>query len=276
MVSRKEGHWESPHDTAVSLLAITGFMLVRKDAQASVDYRVDLNGAKKLSGHADAGNVTREDSVVIEMKDLLKDATNELRIQRSPADAAGRLYYTAHLRYFTPAEDVEAASFGIGVSHEYSLADDAAAAPVTQAKLGDVVRVKVTLVAPADLNFLVLEDYLPAGLEAIDASLKTTPPEIQRRMAEEQRKSYQVSKRYSPFGHTDLRDNRAVLFARLRRERRLRVHVLRACDDAGRIQGAARHLVRAVLPGGLGPRRRRRIRGDGRRARGVRRPAVRR
>ena len=214
MVSRKEGHWESPHDTAVSLLAITGFMLVRKDAQASVDYRVDLNGAKKLSGHADAGNVTREDSVVVEMKDLLKDATNELRIQRSPADAAGRLYYTAHLRYFTPAEDVEAASFGIGVSHEYSLADDAAAAPVTQAKLGDVVRVKVTLVAPADLNFLVLEDYLPAGLEAIDASLKTTPPEIQRRMAEEQRKSYQVSKRYSPFGHTDLRDNRAVLFAR--------------------------------------------------------------
>jgi len=214
MVARKDGHWDSPHDTAVALLAITDFMLVRKDAQAAFDYRVDLNGDKKLSGHADAGKVRQEDSVVIQMKDLAKDATNELRIRRSPGDAAGRLYYTAHLRYFTPAEDVEAADYGIGVSHEYALADDPAGTPVTQAKLGDVVRVKITLVAPSDLNFLVLEDYLPAGLEAIDTSLKTTPPEIQRQLAEEQRKAYQVGKRYSPFGHTDLRDNRAVLFAR--------------------------------------------------------------
>ncbi|TAK69324.1 MAG: hypothetical protein EPO22_01990, partial [Dehalococcoidia bacterium] len=157
MVARKEGRWESPHDTATALLAITDFMLVRKDAQASIDYRVELNGDRKLSGHADAGKMGQEDSVVIQMKDLLKDATNELVVQRTPADAEGRLYYTAHLRYFTPAEDVEAANYGIGVSHEYSLASDDAATPVTQAALGDVVRVKVTLIAPADLNFLVLE-----------------------------------------------------------------------------------------------------------------------
>jgi len=60
----------------------------------------------------------------------------------------------------------------------------------------------------------VLEDYLPAGLEAVDTTLKTTPPEIRRQLAEAQRRSYAVDKRYSPFGHTDLRDNRAVLFAR--------------------------------------------------------------
>ena len=42
-----------------------------------------------------------------------------------------------------------------------------------QVQLGDTVMVKVTLTAPSDLNFLVLEDYLPAGLEPIDTSLKT-------------------------------------------------------------------------------------------------------
>ncbi|HYM14650.1 MAG TPA: Ig-like domain-containing protein [Dehalococcoidia bacterium] len=214
MVARKDGHWESPHDTAVSLLAITDFMLVRKDAQASFGYSVDLNGSRKLSAKAEKGKVRQEDSVVIQMKDLLKDATNELRIQRSPADAAGRLYYTAHLRYFTPADNVEAANYGIGVSHEYALASDPTGTPTTRAALGDVVRVKVTLVAPSDLNFLVLEDNLPAGLEPIDTSLRTTPPEIQRQLAAAQRASYQVDKRYSPFGHTDMLDNRVVLFAR--------------------------------------------------------------
>lgn len=213
MVARKaEDHWESPHQTAVALLAITDFMVVRKDAQASYNYNIDLNGSQKLSGKAEAGRVQQDDKLVIQMKDLLKDTVNELRIQRTPGTAAGRLYYTAHLRYFTPAEDVEAANYGIGVSRTYSVGDSAA--PVRSAKLGDVVKVKVTLVAPADLNFLVLEDYLPAGLEPIDTSLKTTPPEFQRLLNEQQRTSYQVGRGYSPFGHTDIRDNRVALFAR--------------------------------------------------------------
>jgi uncharacterized protein YfaS (alpha-2-macroglobulin family) len=214
MVARKEGHWESPHDTTVALLAITDFMIVRKDVQAPFDYHVELNGETKLEGSTQAGKVHQEDKMVIEMKDLLKDALNELKIARAPATAAGRLYYTAHLRYFTPAENVEAANHGIGVSHQYFRADVDEETPVTEVRLGDVVKVKVTLVAESDLNFLVLEDYLPAGLEPIDTSLKATPPDLRRRLYEEQEKSYQISKRYSPFGHTDIRDNRVALFAR--------------------------------------------------------------
>src|SRR5262249_35053257 len=34
MVARKEGRWESTHASAVALLALTDFMLVRKDVQA--------------------------------------------------------------------------------------------------------------------------------------------------------------------------------------------------------------------------------------------------
>ncbi len=214
MVSRKEGRWESPHDTAIALLAITDFMIVRKDAQAAFDYQVELNGETEAEGRTESGKVHQQDSVVIEMEDLLKDALNELKITRTPAEADGRLYYTAHLRYFTPAENVEAASYGIGVSHEYYRADVDEDTAVTEVQLGDVVKVKVTLVAEADLNFLVLEDYLPAGLEPIDTSLKITPLEFRRRLIEEQRRAYQVSRQYSPFGHTDIRDNRVALFAR--------------------------------------------------------------
>jgi uncharacterized protein YfaS (alpha-2-macroglobulin family) len=214
MVARKDGRWESPHDTAIALLAITDFMLARKDAQASFDYRVELNGNARLEGTAEAGKVQQEDTAVIDMKDLLKDTVNELKLTRTPPDAAGRLYYTAHLRYFTPAENIEAANYGVGVSHQYFRADVDPDTPVTEVQLGDVVMVKVTLVAQSDLNFLVLEDYLPAGLEPIDTSLKTTSAEFRRRLYEEQRKAYQVSKLYSPFGHTDIRDNRVALFAR--------------------------------------------------------------
>jgi uncharacterized protein YfaS (alpha-2-macroglobulin family) len=212
MVARKDGRWESPHDTAVALLAITSVMIARGEAQGSFEYAVALNGEKRLEGRAEAGRAQQEDELVVPMKDLLEDAVNELAIARSPGDAPGRLYYTARLRYFTPAENVEAASQGIGVSHEYFAEEGDK--PITEARSGDIVKVQVTLVAESDLNFLVLEDYLPAGLEPIDTSLRTSPPEVRRLMEDEQRRAYQVRRTYSPFEHVDIRDNRVALFAR--------------------------------------------------------------
>ena len=262
MVARKEGHWESPHDTAVALLAITDFMIVRKDVQESFDYQVDLNGNTRLQGSAEKGKVHQEDTTVIEMKDLLKDVVNRLDIIRSPAGAAGRLYYTAHLRYFTPAEDVEAATYGIGVSHEYFRGDGDT--PVTEVGLGDTVRVKLTLVAPSDLNFLVLEDYLPAGLEPIDTSLKTTPQEFRRLLYEEQRKAYQVAKRYSPFGHTDIRDNRVALFARFVPRGVYEYTYFAQATTPGRFKVPPATAYEQYFPEVWGRQRQRRLRGQGR------------
>ena len=45
---------------------------------------------------------------------------------------------------------------------------------VREAKLGDVIRVDLTIIAPNDLYFVVAEDPLPAGAEAIDTGLATT------------------------------------------------------------------------------------------------------
>ncbi|HLF78976.1 MAG TPA: Ig-like domain-containing protein [Dehalococcoidia bacterium] len=212
MLERKEGRWQTSYNTATALLAITDVMLARHDVQQTFDYRVVLNGDTKLEGQAEKGKVHQEDSVVVDMSRLTKGALNDLLISRSPAGDS-RLYYTAQLRYYTPATDIEASSQGLGVSHQYFRAEGDDTVPVNSMQLGDLVKVKVTLVAPSDLNYLVLEDYLPAGLEPVDGTLKITPLDIRRRMAEEARKAYQVNKRYSPFSEADVHDNRVALFA---------------------------------------------------------------
>jgi uncharacterized protein YfaS (alpha-2-macroglobulin family) len=190
-------------------------MLAREDVQGSFDYEVTLNGVAKLEAEADEGIVNQEESVSVGIAELARDAVNELVIAREPASAPGRLYYEAELHYFTPASDIEAMSKGIGVSHEYFAADVDAEQPVREVALGDLVKVKVTLVAPSDLNYLVVEDFLPAGLEPVDTSLKITPLELRKRLTEEQTRSYQLNKRYSPFSHVEVRDNRVALFARV-------------------------------------------------------------
>ena len=92
-------------------------------------------------------------------------------------EGPGRLYYTAHLRAFLPVPSVKAMDRGMSVQRRYVSAgctDGAKCPTITSAKLGEEVRVELTLIAPSNLSYVQLEDFLPAGAELIDNSLATT------------------------------------------------------------------------------------------------------
>jgi uncharacterized protein YfaS (alpha-2-macroglobulin family) len=82
---------------------------------------------------------------------------------------------------------------------------------VTKAQVGDVIQAKITIIAPHDLHYLVVEDPLPAGCEALDASLKTTSVMVQRPRLKRQDEDRGSRTWY--FSETALRDEKAVLFA---------------------------------------------------------------
>jgi len=221
MVARRDGHWETTQETAMSLLALTDFLEASGELEADYSYKVRVNGDTLSKKEIEASDLGESEKLVVSVRDLLIGEDNEVDIARAPADSEGRLYYTMHLRYFPPAEEVEAANYGIGVSREY-LPVDGAEAKIESAALGDTVKVRLTLVAPTDVHYVVVEDHLPAGLEPIDTSLKTTSSEIRQMMLDEQRKSAEEhggsgygwwSYQRSFFNHVDMRDDRVVLFA---------------------------------------------------------------
>jgi uncharacterized protein YfaS (alpha-2-macroglobulin family) len=208
MVARKEGHWLSTQETAWSLIALTDWMVASGELEANYSYRVSLNQEKVGEGQATKADVGETRKLQVEVAQLLKDEANRLLIERLEPTGKGRLYYSLYLRYFLPAEDVKALSRGIIVARQYSLVD----APerfVDGAKVGDVIQVKLTLIAPSSLHYLVVEDPLPAGCEGVDVSLKTTtvvgqPPEL-KRVGEEWGWWW--------FSNTQMRDEKVVLFA---------------------------------------------------------------
>jgi len=77
----------------------------------------------------------------------------------------------------------------------------------------------LTLVAPNDLYYLVMEDPLPAGCEAIDTSLKTTSAAAQGAELErkEEKAQPEGALRWRGYwywaSHTELRDEKVALFA---------------------------------------------------------------
>jgi uncharacterized protein YfaS (alpha-2-macroglobulin family) len=124
-----------------------------------------------------------------------------------------------YLRYFLPVEEVKAESRGIIIARQYIPAnceDPTSCLPVQNAQIGDVIRVKITLIAPHDLHYMVLEDPLPAGMEAVDRSLKTTSVVSQAPTLESQ--TYRRGWAYYGWGwwwfnHSEARDEKVALFA---------------------------------------------------------------
>jgi len=175
MVARKDGVWETTQESAWSLMALTDWMDYTKELQADYDYAAWLNNQERTSGHIGQADLEKPIVLKVAVSDLLKDTGNRLTIGRGAG--GGRLYYTAHLRAFLPVQDIKALDRGVIVRRRYTLAsctDGPKCPEVKQAKLGDVLRVELSIVAPHDLYYVAVEDPLPAGAEAVDTGLATT------------------------------------------------------------------------------------------------------
>jgi uncharacterized protein YfaS (alpha-2-macroglobulin family) len=217
MMARKASTWETTQETAWALIGLTDWMSASGELNGNYRYDLSVNGNTLTSGQVTPDNLQNPVVLHVAVADLLKDQANRIVITRG--DGAGRLYYTANLNVYLPVEDVPATSRGLIVSRQYFVANgdcggkgQPACKPVTEAKVGDTIQVKVTLIAPNDLYYVVLEDPFPAGAEAIDTSLKTTSVVGQAPELKPQDPLY-YGWGWWWFSNTELRDEKAVLFA---------------------------------------------------------------
>jgi len=82
----------------------------------------------------------------------------------------GALYYTAHLQLELDASKVQGINRGISIDREYLINDQV----ITEANVGDVITVRLTVTVPETIYYAVVESPLPAGAEAVDHSLLTS------------------------------------------------------------------------------------------------------
>ena len=145
---------------------------------------------------------------------------NYLQQQKTAANltfdkqGAGRLYYRIGLNYAPKNLKIGAADYGFIVSRRYEAVDDETdvkhnADNSWTIKAGARVRVKLEMIAPTRRYHVALVDKLPAGLEPINAALKTS--EIVPR----EKFDYKKGNRSYWFEYQNLRDERAEAFTSL-------------------------------------------------------------
>ena len=207
MAHREKGHWYTTQETAWSLIALTNWMSVANEYNTNYAYAVGLNGDMLNQGNATKENLTQTIDLQVQLKDLLKDSANYLVFTRG--DGKGNLYYTAYLSTELPVESIQPLDQGVSLSRQYFALDDPKT-PITENQRGDLVRVRLTVVVPAAMHYIVVDDPLPAGFEAIDSTILTdTAVPTSYTVTDYNERGWG----WWYFSHIELRDEKVVLSA---------------------------------------------------------------
>jgi len=217
MGQRDQGHWSTTQESAITLIALSEYIAQSGELEADYSYRAVLDGKTLKEGAVNRDNLADPISIVTALADLKLGDKSQLTLQRQAANGQtgkGRLYYTLRMRYYQDAATVQALDEGVGVQREYIAVASDTLSPtgqlITQAKLSDVVQVRLTLTVPEDLQYFTVEDMLPAGLEPLDASLKTTSAAARDAQLES---TDGETPYWWYFNQTSIHDNRVALFA---------------------------------------------------------------
>ena len=150
-----------------------------------------------------------------------------LRLALDARGGPGTTYFYITVREVPSGRQVTPQQRGIAVERWYERF--VGGEPIVSAVEGDLVRVRLRITVPSERRFVVLDDALPAGLEAIDLSLRTAaPPGIGQGFDPERRDEERAegegtegigprwafgrwdSGWWSPFDYRELRDDRVV------------------------------------------------------------------
>lgn len=227
-VRRGSGEWRSTQEAAWSLMGLTEVLRTKEKDAPDFTAAVAMGGGELLEERF-SGRSLAVASQVVPMKELLAKAGGGAQRLTFKKDGAGVLYYSALLRYAPRALPVSSLDSGLFVQRWFEPFEGGGQA--TRFVAGELVRVRVRVATHQQRHWVALELPLPAGLEAVDTSLSTTARQARAPQEEPVEPGYEdegseqgeeaVTERasayayrfFSPFTHTELRDDRILAFA---------------------------------------------------------------
>jgi len=214
--ARVNGRWRNTYENARALDGLVEISLRKEATPPDYAAQVVLAG-KELFKEMFKGYQYKPQQKNIPMAEL-PPGLNEITVSK---DGKGTLYYTLSYTY-RMKEPQPARHEGFSIKRmvrdqerdkEIVIYQDDPQKEV-EVNSGDILEVVLEFNVPQTAYHLVIDDPVPAGMEAIDASLKTTSTRYDFPSQQRQSRGYDDAFGYygSPINHTELRDERVALF----------------------------------------------------------------
>jgi hypothetical protein len=202
--NREDQHWSTTRNSAVATRAIVATLLAQKKNGLAKDWEINIGNIKSLKGVFGKGfNATAD----VTNKDLFGLGEVPVKIGKS---GSGSLFYNIGLKYFLPFAPTKEVDNGLTVIRDF-MDKDGKEVKEPKLSVGNDYFVRLTLAVPDNQKYLIVEDKLPAGVEAVNESLATTPAINTESLLVKDDKETDTQQMY--FDHKEIRDDRVVLFA---------------------------------------------------------------
>jgi alpha-2-macroglobulin len=240
MANRQGGYWVSTKQTAMTLYALLDYVTARNERPTTFSVEVRVNGEPAGRHTFTPASWSRPDPIVLTVP--AREGDNEVRVVK---EGEGAVYWTASARYVDNAASLEATGDRrLAISRQYFSLSPVKARDGTivyresafggTLVTGDLLLVRLTVAGARDWRYLVIEDPIPAGTEAVT-----------------RREQYRLE-REEPWWqgwHREYRDNRVVLFQQEFGEGRYEyTYVLRGVTP-GEFQAMPARILPMYVPG---------------------------
>jgi uncharacterized protein YfaS (alpha-2-macroglobulin family) len=225
MNQRANGRWASTQENMAIVEALAGFYRAYERTVPNLRAEVKVAGQSLLAESFEGRTLKVADGALpIEKLTAGQDTPVVITVSGS-----GRAYYSLRLETFSRSPQ-PAVNNGLAVTRTIQRMNNqgvAVGAPMDpssgtiQLAPGEMVKVTLRVVSPADRNYVVVDDPLPAGLEALNSAFETTSAAVSANSGQD--------RWWGSFNHTEIRDDRVLLFADyLRRGEHVYTYVARA------------------------------------------------
>lgn len=168
--------WGSPYETTWVILALNQYMKATGELQGNFNFSAALNGTSIVKGNAAGPQNLVPVTASAPLTQMYLNAANSLLVSRDAGP--GKLYYRAALTVDQPVEKVQPVSRGIDVSRQFLACNGKDCQPVTSYQMlpdaSGRVKVQLTVTLPNDAYYVMVQDFIPAGADILDSSLKTS------------------------------------------------------------------------------------------------------
>jgi hypothetical protein len=216
MAQRQGQGWGDTQRTSFAILALSDYLLATQEQAAGSAFQVHVNDELWQAGQLTGDDVGQTLVLTFSREvspSLLLPGENGLRLALGAEDAApsGRLFYAVTLiAQRSPADGVIPAlqthERSIAIEREYRLLDGGESDTGASFGRGDLVEVRLTLDVLEETWYVVVDDPLPAGFEALNERLGTTS-----HVGSAYDEPVYYWQRYG-YNRKDVRDERVALF----------------------------------------------------------------
>ncbi len=160
--------WNSTKDTAIAIMALTEYMKLRDEISPNITATAVLNGKRVERTRFTGKNVWDKETIIeIDPRQLIA-GKNELVIEKA---GKGRLYYSVACEYYTPSQTLAPEEDGLRVRRGYyrKVEGSDTYEPITDpVNPGDEIIVRIAINTDSPRTYIMVEDPLPSGFEAVD------------------------------------------------------------------------------------------------------------